>query len=538
MNNGVKPINSTLDQLAYLTLLTNIPTAIYDANKVTSSFNVTYANNGEKLIGFDNKSTKLINSDIVIKSDDKTIGLAGIMGAKEFGLSSQTRDIYVEVANFNFINVRNSALRLNLLTDAAKRFAKVTSIYLNKLMLNLIYEQFNNLQISYPIAQFKTQPEVQIDVDYDFINKFIGVNLTIDVIQANLKYYGFEFNNDKCIVPSHRLDVISTQDISEEILKFININDLSSTPVIGEINSTQANQSYGLISKLKSLLNNNYFTEVKTYNLTSETNLNEMNIFKYTQFIKIENAHHSSRAFLRTNLINELLKVYQLNNSYKTKLEPIFELQKIYSDNSVRLNLTALTTSTIFLDRITGSQITMNVNSLKGIANCIANLFNAKFEYFITSESDTFYNNELLAIQCNGKLIGYIGLIKSSKLKNYDLQSESIYCLTINLETLLNLYVAPTIHFSSVSNLMPIYKDISFIIHPLEKINNLLTALSTLDFVESYEFIDRYTIDDEQISYTLRFRFNNIKDLSSHIIDKYRTEIEKQIIENHAKIRK
>jgi phenylalanyl-tRNA synthetase beta chain len=175
---------------------------------------------------------------------------------------------------------------------------------------------------------------------------------------------------------------------------------------------------------------------------------------------------------------------------------------------------------------------------LKGISNIIANLFNTKLEYFITSESNVFYNNELLAIQCNGQLIGYIGAIKSSKLKKYDLQQNSIFCLTINLNMLMDMYVEPAIHFTSVNNLMPIYKDISFIIHPLEKIHNLLNVLNSLDFIQSYEFIDRYVINQEQISYTLRFRFNNIKGLNTKTIDSYLTEIEKQIVQNHAVIRK
>jgi phenylalanyl-tRNA synthetase beta chain len=538
MNNGVKPINATLDQLAYLTLLTNVPTAIYDATKVASSFEVTRANNNEEIIVFGNKLIKLTNNDVIIKSNDKTICLAGIIGVNQFGMSSETKDIYVEIANFNHINIRGSSIRLDLPTDAAKRFSKATSIYLNKLFLSLIYQQFTGFQISYPIIQFNEQSKIEINVDYTFINKFIGINLTVDAIQKNLKYYGFEFNHDVCIVPMHRLDVHSTQDISEEILKFININDLPTTPIVGEINNTQNNQNFGLLSKLKVVLTSNYFNEVKTYNLTNPSSVNEMNVFKYTKFIKIENAHNLSRTYLRTNLISDLLKVYQFNNSYKTKLQPIFEIQKVYHGDTNQLNLTALTTNIVHIDQISGSKIIMNVNTLKSMANAIANLFNTKFEYFITSELEPFYSNELIAIQCNGKLIGYIGLIKPSKLKNYDLQNEIIYCLTINLEMLLDMYVPPIVRFSLVNNLMPIYKDISLIIHPLEKISNLLKAIDNLNFVQSYEFIDRYKIDDEQISYTLRFRFNNVRGLDNRTIDKYLTEIEKQIIENHAALRK
>jgi phenylalanyl-tRNA synthetase beta chain len=538
MNNGVKPINTTLDQLAYLTLLTNIPTAIYDANKIIPSFDVICAQNGEEIISFGSKLIKLTNNDVVVKSDNKIVSLAGVIGANDFGISNQTKDIYIEIANFNFTNIRNSSIRLDLQTDAAKRFSKPNAIYLNRLMISLIYSQFNGLQISHPVVKFKEQSKQEIQVDYGFINHFIGVNLSTDVIQQSLQYYGFQFDGNTCIVPSHRLDLHSTQDLSEEILKFININELPITPIIGEINNTQPNLHYELITKLKTIFTNNYFSEVKTYNLASEANLHKMNVFKYAHPIKIENAHNSSRMYLRTNLISELLKVFQFNDSYKTKLEPIFEIQKIYDGNAHHINLTALSNDTIHIDRISGSKINMNVNSLKAIANLVANLFNVKFEYFVTSESEVFYSNELLAIQCNGKLIGYIGSIKSSQLKEYDLQNESIYCLSVNLEMLFDMYILPNIHFSSINNLMPIYKDISFVIHPLEKINNLLSAINNLDIVQSYEFIDRYVIDETQISYTLRFRFNNVKGLNSTTIDKYLTKIEQQIIENHAKIRK
>jgi phenylalanyl-tRNA synthetase beta chain len=538
MNNGVRPINNTLDRLAYVTLLTNIPTAIYDAMKVGTSLNVARASEKDTITGFDDKVYKLSPHDVVIKSSDHIIGLGGILGDKEFGLSGSTKDIVVEVANFNYVNIRNTATRLDIKTDAARRFAKAVPNYLIKLALHLIYEQFSGYQVSFPIVNLKDQEQIKINVDFNYINRILGVKLQPDIIKANLKHLGYTFENDTCLVPLHRLDIKTTQDISEEVAKFLNVNELPLEPVIGAIDTTHSNIEYQLINKLKGILTANYFNEVKTYNLTSEENLKPFNVFKYSKFVKIENAHNVERSYLRTNLINELLNIYQYNNSYKTKLVPVFEIQKVYAGNTAEANLTMLTTSTIDLDRISGSRINMNVNVLKGIANNIANLFNATFEYFMTSDSSVFYSNELLAIQCNGKLIGYVGSVKSSCLKSFDLQNQTIYCLTLNLDMLLKLYVKPVTKFTSINNLMPIYKDVSFIIHPLKKITNLLEALTKLDFIDSYEFIDRYVINEEQISYTIRFRFNNTKGLDTKTIDNYLQEIEKQMVENHATIRK
>jgi hypothetical protein len=103
---------------------------------------------------------------------------------------------------------------------------------------------------------------------------------------------------------------------------------------------------------------------------------------------------------------------------------------------------------------------------------------------------------------------------------------------------LMSLYLEPNTQFVSVDSLMPIYKDVSFIIHPLEKINNLLNVIDSLNFIDTYEFIDRYVIDQTQVSYTIRFRFNNVRGLNAKTIDVYLQEIEKNIVENHAVIRK
>jgi phenylalanyl-tRNA synthetase beta chain len=538
INNGVKPINNTLDRLAYVTLLTNIPTAVYDSTKISNSLDVKRANENDSIVGFDGKTYRLSPHDIVIKSDDKIICLGGILGSIEFGLTDSTKDILIEVANFNFVNIRNTSQRLDIKTDAAHRFSKVVSNYLVKLTLHCIYEQFSGYQVSYPSLNLKEQPQIKIDVDFNYINKILGVKLQPDIIQANLRHLGYEFENNICLVPLNRLDVKTSQDISEEITKFLNVNELPIEPVVGVINTTHKNVEYELINMLKSLLNANYFSEVKTYNLTNETQLKSFNVFKYSKFIKIENAHNVERSYLRTNLINGLLEVYQYNNSYKTKLSPIFETQKIYASNNTETNLTLLAPPTIDLDRICGSKIVMNINTLKGLANIIADLFNTKFEYFTTSDSTVFYSNELLAIQWNGQLVGYIGSIKSSNLKQFDLQNQVVYCLTLNLDMLLKLYVKPSHQFTSINNLMPIYKDVSFIIHPLKKINNLLDALEKLNFIDSYEFIDRYVINEEQISYTIRFRFNNVQGLNTKTIDTYLQQIEKQMVENHAAIRK
>jgi phenylalanyl-tRNA synthetase beta chain len=537
MNNGVRPINVTIDKLAYITLLTNIPTAIYDADKIDHDLSIDFANGEISIKVFGNKQYKLTHRDLVVKSVNHIISVAGIIGINEFGVSDTTKDIVVEMANFSYINICNTTIRLDIKTDAARRFSKAVCNYEILLAQQLIFEQFASQNKSTPINKLIEQKQITVPVDFKFISTFIGVNIDQNAIMENLKFYGFTFNGDNIVIPLNRLDIENTNDIAEEVCKFLNINEIKDERISAQVGQTTSNIKYELSKELKELLQSNHFSEVKTHNLTDEQNLQSFNIFKYSKFVKIENANNATHEYLRSNLIHELLKTYEFNNSYKTPLQPIFEIQDIYT-NETNNNLTLLSESNIYLDRINKSQLIFNVNGLRAIGNLIANLFNTQFEYFTISDNNIFYDNESLAIHCNGKVIGYIGAIKKSKLKLYGLANVHIYCLTINLNMLFDLYVKPTIQFKSVNNLMPIYKDISFIVKPGITINNVLTSFKQLSFINSYNFIDRYQMDDDNISYTIRFTFHNTQGLLTQTIDKYLEQIEKKLLENNCQVRK
>jgi phenylalanyl-tRNA synthetase beta chain len=119
------------------------------------------------------------------------------------------------------------------------------------------------------------------------------------------------------------------------------------------------------------------------------------------------------------------------NISYKNSIKPIFEIQKIYQKHRIGIkNITLLTPENIYLDKINNSRIVYNVNGLKGIINQIVSIFNAKVSYKVES-NQYFYDNECISIIYENKIIGYIGLIKKSLLKNYNI-NEKIYAATIN----------------------------------------------------------------------------------------------------------
>jgi phenylalanyl-tRNA synthetase beta chain len=163
MNNGITPINKILDKIAYITLLTNVPMAVYDAKKISNNFFVGLDNQQHNVLCFDNIERTTNSDDIIIKSDNQILSIAGCIGSKNFGVDQNTTSVVVEICNFNFINIRNTSKRLNINTDAAKRFSKQISSYLMLLTINLIQQGFN--EIEYLKLFYNPINEVKFEID-------------------------------------------------------------------------------------------------------------------------------------------------------------------------------------------------------------------------------------------------------------------------------------------------------------------------------------------------------------------------------------
>jgi phenylalanyl-tRNA synthetase beta chain len=228
MNNGVKPLNTLLDTLSYITLLTNVPTAAYDLGD-KPSIKVCLADSGSTFIGFDSKEYKLNENDIVVKDKDKIICLAGILGDKNHGVSYSTTTAYIEFANFNFVNIRNTSSKYNIRTDAARRNSKKITNFSTMVAASMIQNYFSNIQYNIKIKAEKITP---IKIDVEKINELIGSKLSKQSIMSHLKGLGFKFKSNNMVIPPlYRNDVVTNSDLAEEVTKSIDVNEIEEQPI-------------------------------------------------------------------------------------------------------------------------------------------------------------------------------------------------------------------------------------------------------------------------------------------------------------------
>jgi phenylalanyl-tRNA synthetase beta chain len=221
---------------------------------------------------------------------------------------------------------------------------------------------------------------------------------------------------------------------------------------------------------------------------------------------------------MRNNFIHQMLNVYKYNLNRKNDLIPVFEIDKVYQldKREGELNLTLLTPAIYAIDKINKSNIIYNINGLKGVINQYVSVFNNKVTYEVVTDSPYCYEKECISINLNGEVIGYIGRIKDSLLKNYDIVKNPIYIATINLNKLIKEY-KPNSFIAKplvISPLMSLYKDLTFVNEGNKFMGETIKKALQVENVIGHEFIDKYE-KDNSITYTFRFFFNNKNNLSN-----------------------
>ena len=121
---GLRPISALVDITNFVMLDLNRPLHVYDADKIDGKIIVRESKKGESFNALDEKSYDLKEGMCAIADEKKVLGLGGIMGGESSGCNENTRDVLLESALFNPINIAKSGRNLSILSDARYRFER------------------------------------------------------------------------------------------------------------------------------------------------------------------------------------------------------------------------------------------------------------------------------------------------------------------------------------------------------------------------------------------------------------------------------
>src|SRR5207249_1209717 len=121
---GIRSINNIVDISNFVMLELGQPTHAFDADKLKGGINVRLARDGEKFLALDGKTYSLKPDNCVIADRERAVGIGGVMGGEETGVTDSTKNILLEAAYFLPSIIRRTARELNLQSDASYRFER------------------------------------------------------------------------------------------------------------------------------------------------------------------------------------------------------------------------------------------------------------------------------------------------------------------------------------------------------------------------------------------------------------------------------
>ena len=305
---GQRSINNLVDATNIVMFNCGEPTHIFDKDKIKGSLVVREAREGEMVTTLDGKECTLISSDFVVSDEDKALIIGGVKGGKVAEVDSNTKNIILEVGNFDAVAVRKTSTRIGVRTEGSKRWENGVSpelaSYGMRELSALIAEMcpdaiFEEIVDVYPVKQ-----EVRkLSFSADKISRILGLDVSMGEVKDILKRYKFEYTESKgtfeMIVPPMRLDLVIEEDMAEEIGRILGYDKVK--PVIPKINFTpKINETYAKIIWARNKLLEENYSEVMTYAFAEK---GEVEV--------LESA--SDKKFLRTNLSDELQESMKLN---------------------------------------------------------------------------------------------------------------------------------------------------------------------------------------------------------------------------------
>ena len=173
------------------------PTHAFDADKLDGDINVRVARDGEEFLALDGRTYRLSPNDLVIADQKRTVGIGGVMGGEETGVSDSTSNILLEAAYFTPSGIRRTARTLALPSDASYRFERGVDpemiLKASERATQLIAEIAGGkpaAEIS--IAGSLPKPPDDVSLRYEKCDRLIGVHLDPDEINTILERFGLE----------------------------------------------------------------------------------------------------------------------------------------------------------------------------------------------------------------------------------------------------------------------------------------------------------------------------------------------------------
>jgi phenylalanyl-tRNA synthetase beta chain len=236
---GVRPINNIVDVTNYVLIELGQPMHAFDLARLAGpEIRIRRARNGERSTTLDGVDRALTPDMLVIADANRPQAIAGVMGGAESEVTTATRFVVFESANFDPKSVRITSRKIGLKTEAAARFERGTDIGAPVLGIERACALLEAIGAGHAVGPVvdrypSPRPPRQVLLRRPRIVRLLGQSIPDDLVEGYLSGLGFALARNTpgwdVSVPSFRVDIAREADLIEEVVRHYGYDKLPTT---------------------------------------------------------------------------------------------------------------------------------------------------------------------------------------------------------------------------------------------------------------------------------------------------------------------
>ena len=476
----LKKNNFFTDISNYLLFETGQPTHCYDSSKINGDLSLEIINKDVEFDTLLDKKISLTGNNAVFTLNNNVINLAGIIGGNSTSCSENTQEVILECAYFEPELIIGNSLKYNVQSDAAYRFERgvdpLNHEYVLRRFIQLVSDHTEIKNIELFTEEQKNIEPLKIKIEFEKIKNIIGINIENIKIEECLEKLGFKIQDSTILIPSYRSDIMSLNDIAEEVARLIGYDNIEPKN-FNILNDTNKKKSNERVDKIKRYLIDNGFNEVINFPFVKENNN-----------IELDNSLDVNKRFMRKNLKESLLENLLFNERRQKDSIKLFEISDIYE-------LSEEIDSKTFLGIISSGRIGKDYISFHKKIN--KNYLNEMLSKYID-------NNDLNAIEINRDKLKSKS---KDKIIYYEIEIDKFSDMILHYE-IPERNIDTYIQYDPISEYPSSTRDLSFSVEDATILQDLCDLILSSEIKILKEvFVFDYFNDEKNNKLKIGFRF-------------------------------
>jgi len=465
---GMRPIDALVDATNYTMLEIGQPLHAFDYDLLREraggkpTIITRTAKPGEKITLLDGSEPQLDTQMELVTDTVGPLSIAGVMGGGETGVHAGTRNLLIESANWNFINLRKTLSKTRISSEAAYRFSRDVHPALAETALSLclkrVQEWGGGEVVRGVLDDYGSPYEDTVNrLSENTIREVIGQEISLEESTRILEGLGFtcRMEGGELVAksPATRTDIetgiIGQRNLIEEIVRVHGYERIAEKRLSDELPPQIGNPGLEAEERIRDILVSIGLQDTLAYRQTSPEREARIYIGKKAPeglaYVRLKNPITPERTAMRRSAMATMLELLEHNARFRPGLA-LFELGPVFlpvegdilPHEALRLSI-GLTGAWDVASWDRSQSPAMDFYDLKGIVEALLNGLHLEAVKFQAANHPSFHPGKCAEVRVGEEVLGVMGELHPQVKKNYAFGLDPILVAEFDGEALVRL---------------------------------------------------------------------------------------------------